>query len=899
MGALTWLRGAFRRADPAPSASTDVVKAPTTPPGARDVSGLAQALAQALAQTGQRAEPLLRDTYPYQFGPGIPLQPAPLDPVRPDSGRAEPRLFEYPVSWNLPGTRNRMVPWRVLRESAERGLMRRCIEIRKRETSTLDWDIVLSDAALETALREAPDTARADVEAGLRDRFAGAREAAKKFWQMPDRGQGLVFSDWLSQLLEEHYVLDAVAIYPRYTYGGDLYSLEILDGSTIKPLLDNRGGRPAPPHAAYQQVLYGFPRGEFVADATGTDGDVIDNGYTADQLIYLRHCVRTWSPYGYSAVEQALEDIDLYLKRRRWMRAEYTHGTSPAGMFKWNSTSAVQWSPEQIKDYERDFNDEFGGQTEERQRWRVLPPGLEPVESEEIARRGWTPDYDLHLIKLVAMHFDVTMPELGFSEAKGLGSSGWHEGQEDVQQRKGTLPTVEWLQDVLTDMGRAHLGLPPELEFRFLGLDSEDEAAADQVAQNRVASGAMTLNERRDEQGLARYDFAEADMPMVITQRGIVFLSGASKLAQPGQMVDPAQEVQIGETPPAEPPTAAGEPQDDDKADGNAPAGKAVAAELAAYRRWSKKTRGGRRFQFDVVTKAAAAVAGVDLDRVVFKADGGGEGPKARSGREWPGWTKDLQAAKVWSDRLSEAMTGAVQTRAIATAWRQARKAPDPVAADARVWLASRGVSLTRPLTEAVRGMWTDGYLIGERSAAAVIDAESTATKAATATVDWAGWEPGDIDAALAVLGEDGAGAGLQRMLDQAGVTIGSIGENRMEDLAEALAEALLEGTSPDELAGILDTILADAQWSYMVAVTEIARAVSQASLDTYRRNGIESMEWATAADQRVCPICEENEAVGPVRVDQLFPSGAAAPPAHPMCRCALLPTIATAAELA
>ena len=40
---------------------------------------------------------------------------------------------------------------------------------------------------------------------------------------------------------------------------GDLYGLQILDGSTIKPLIDDRGMRPMTPYPAYQQILYGFP----------------------------------------------------------------------------------------------------------------------------------------------------------------------------------------------------------------------------------------------------------------------------------------------------------------------------------------------------------------------------------------------------------------------------------------------------------------------------------------------------------------------------------------------------------------------------------------------------------------------------------------------------------------
>jgi hypothetical protein len=182
------------------------------------------------------------------FGPGSPLYPAPLDPVRPDSGRPAPRLYEYPVSWNLTGTANRLHSWQLLRDAADG-----CEPVpplhRDPQGSHggLDWDIVISQGAIETAQRdEGPGTGRADLEASSATGCPGDRPG-RAFLGEPDRANGYSFAQWLSMLLEEVFVLDAAAIYPRRTYGGDLWSLEVLDGSTIKPLLDERGGRPLRP----------------------------------------------------------------------------------------------------------------------------------------------------------------------------------------------------------------------------------------------------------------------------------------------------------------------------------------------------------------------------------------------------------------------------------------------------------------------------------------------------------------------------------------------------------------------------------------------------------------------------------------------------------------------------
>lgn len=557
---------------------------------------------------GGLAQPLPRDQFPYAFGPGMPLTPAPLDPTRPTTGRAEPRLWEYPVSWNLPGvTTGRTVPWRILRQAAEIPLIRDCIRIRKAEVAGLEWDFSLSRRAVERAQRDQPGASRLDVESGLRQKLAGEIDRAVSFWTAPDKGNGYTFTEWISQALEEHLVLDALAIYPRRTLGGDLYALEVLDGSTVKPLLDHRGGRPMPPEAAYQQIIHGFPRGEYTADTSDTNGQtVVTDGYTADQLIYIRREVRTHTPYGLSPVESALIDIDLWQKRVGWLRSEYTDGMAPSGWLRWLSESSNTWTPQQIAEYERELNDHYAGNTALRRRYRVLPPGLIPDESNASEAERYKPEFDLFVIKLVAAHFDITAHELGHAETKGIGGAGHAEGQDRLGERKGRGPALKWIASLISDMSRAHLGTPPELEFRWLGLDDETEDAEQTRAD--VASGLLTLNEGRDEIGRPRYAFPEADRAAIMSTAGTVtFIEGAEQRA--------AAAAELAARAAVQPPPAPGQapPVDEQQ--------QAKTAEAAAYRRWAAKGHSSRRFELQHLVHADLAVHGVDPDRVLVKAD--------------------------------------------------------------------------------------------------------------------------------------------------------------------------------------------------------------------------------------------------------------------------------------
>ena len=76
---------------------------------------------------------------------------------------------------------------------------------------------------------------------------------------------------------------------------------------------------------------------------------------------------------------------------------------------------------------------------------------------------------------------------------------------------------------------------------------------------------------------------------------------------------------------------------------------------------------------------------------------------------------------------------------------------------------------------------------------------------------------------------------------------------------------------------------------STMIARTETADALSQASLDTMKDMGIDGKE---VVGNDPCEICQANIADGVIPVNQAFSSGDMAPPFHPNCECALAPAI-------
>ncbi len=69
------------------------------------------------------------------------------------------------------------------------------------------------------------------------------------------------------------------------------------------------------------------------------------------------------------------------------------------------------------------------------------------------------------------------------------------------------------------------------------------------------------------------------------------------------------------------------------------------------------------------------------------------------------------------------------------------------------------------------------------------------------------------------------------------------------------------------------------------IARTEVIAAASQGAVDSYKEAGLTESEWYPAMDERLCPLCESLAGVHALEEQYT-------PPAHPNCRCVLLPVL-------
>jgi len=488
---------------------------------------------------GQGFQPLPRPPglFDSGFGPANPLFPDAIDPLLPN-GRTMARRTEYLIAANV-NLIDRRVPWSVLRGLAEDvDVVQRCIQLVQDAIVGLDWSWGFSPTILQQIMFEEGITNSAKASALAREKYGDELMRVQSFFDYPDKRMGFTFSQWITDMIYSHLVYDGIVVAPEYNLGGELTSLSTIDTSTIKILLDNQGFIPRPPAPAYQQILYGFPRGEFQAENVEQDGKIPD-AFTSDQLAYYIRRPRPNNIYGYSQVEECINIASIYMERQAWLHAEYTNGVTPRMVV--TTDGAEHWTPEQLSYYERIYNDQFSGQTQRRHNFMLMRPGMRAEQLKSVDE-AYKNTYDDFLIMQIAAKFGVPPGLMGIKGPASL--SGYHEkGQQDQFESYASDALRNFLVECINDMARRFLGIGSEITITATGggNDSDDltRAQADEIDIN---TGIRTRNEIRAERGIPLMDEAEADQLGVTVGTGVTFLAGtlAAQQAQQGAGSAPA-----------------------------------------------------------------------------------------------------------------------------------------------------------------------------------------------------------------------------------------------------------------------------------------------------------------------------------------------------------------------
>jgi hypothetical protein len=254
--------------------------------------------------------------------------------------------------------------------------------------------------------------------------------------------------------------------------------------------------------------------------------------------------------------------------------------------------------------------------------------------------------------------------------------------------------------------------------------------------------------------------------------------------------------------------------------------------------------------------------------------------------QQWPGWYFDAQSASEYAHQLSSHLAASVNTTTVARTWLD--QYPLPAHHPHRHHHPAGGGGGQPPATVQQQRPAPRRHLNATGVTAAIsmiLGGLLAQLWAAAAAVGWA--------SAVSVLGVgalEGAEVALADLMKAGQGRLRGIIRTRISRIERALLAALRDGTSVDALAAEISAILGSGVSALLVTLTETTWASQQAALAAYQVAGVAEVIWQTRNDGLVCANCLANQAAGPKPVGTIFPSGDKAPPAHPRCRCSLIP---------
>jgi len=489
------------------------------------------------------------------FGPMAPVTAMPIDPPREDTHRPDVRRYQYEPGYNLPvgqpGSEGlKLAPFATLRAVADMySVARSCVDKRKAEIIGLEPDVIPTPEAEHAMAGD--ESLRADWEK--------RRAIVLDFFSHPDsdRAKYPTLGAWLSALLEDRFVLDAVAIHlvpPRKKgagpFGSDLAALNLIDGSTVRPLISTLGETPRPSAVGYQQFVWGVPRVDLLSVINGDDLEELSEpvaDFRADQLIYMRETPRAFTPYGQSLVEKALLPISIGLARQQFQNDYFTDGSIP-GQFITPGPDIS--TPQQIRQLQDALN-AMAGDIGAKHRIVVLPPGSKAEAQKPVALAD---QFDEWIISQVAMPFGLTPMDLGVTpRVSAVQSPSESKELSQINSDKGSQTRVEpvcaALKTVIFDFVIREVFGQKDMEWSW-GLTDRGknrQSLIDQGVQ-LTQGGVQTIDEFRGELGWTPFGLPETSVPLVFTATGPVPLSAiASEQPQapgvPGAVPDASAQV--------------------------------------------------------------------------------------------------------------------------------------------------------------------------------------------------------------------------------------------------------------------------------------------------------------------------------------------------------------------
>ena len=194
-------------------------------------------------------------------------------------------------------------------------------------------------------------------------------------------------------------------------------------------------------------------------------------------------------------------------------------------------------------------------------------------------------------------------------------------------------------------------------------------------------------------------------------------------------------------------------------------------------------------------------------------------------------------------------------------------------------------------IKDAIESAWADSWLAGAKDGLDSLDEEGVwvpdedTLDQAVAHTDWGKWAPGQAPPAADLSGFDAVAPRLGQLI----VGISNTTRNQIATQVEQFVGSRVGPVpwGPGDVAALaaeIDSVLNDADRALLIALTEVNRAMTEASAELFQRARIAMFDLLTHPS--ACPRCVDIREHNPHPLSDT----SALPPIHPRCRCSIRP---------
>lgn len=357
------------------------------------------------------------------------------------------------------------VSFQQLRDFADAyPIARACINHRISQITQLDWNI----APVEVITKD-------DEEEDISKR---AKEVQKSL-KFPTGTKNTTFRGFITKIVEDALILDAVAIERIKNYGEQVMAWRPFDAATIELMLMPDGSTPEPPTPAYRQKV----NGQITAELT------------TDDIYYGIMHPRTQSPYGLSALETLVGVVTTALKLQSYNLGYLTEGNVPEGFVE--IPKDIASNPDQLAEWQRAWDAIFSGDPRYQRKLKFLPEGMVYHATKKQEDMNFE-RFEKWLLLNTCAVFKVPPQDIGFTFDSNKATS---ETQWEIGKERGMFPLSQFIKELIDQIIQEDLG-HDDLEFVWLNLNPTNKLEEAKVFQILVNTGAVSVDEFRIGEGM-------------------------------------------------------------------------------------------------------------------------------------------------------------------------------------------------------------------------------------------------------------------------------------------------------------------------------------------------------------------------------------------------------------